>query len=451
MMNEVSQKMPLLEKISYGAGNMGICLSTTVITTFAMFFYTNVIGINILQVGTILLFGGIVDAISNAFMGVIVDHTKSRWGKCRPYLIFGAIPMAAACFFVFHVPDASASTKYIYALITYIIYTLASAAVLIPQNVLMAAITDDQDDRLATNMFGSLGTNFGQLIPSLMTLGLVAFLGNGSDYKGFNYVILIFGVIGAALTMMAGFNTRERMNMSAIGQQKISAKDTLRSFKNGPWLLVTLITLFIIAQVVVKASTTVYYTTNVLGNPGVSSALLSILSIIGVPITLIIPIIAKKIGKHKLVLMGAAMGIIGNMGLLFTKGSIPGVIACTAFAAAGSAFITGIVFVMCAETVDYGEWKTGIRVQGFLMAFIGFAVKVANSIVQLLISGILNSGGFNGQAKVQTVSAVHAIEFCYVWLPIIFFAAVIILNYFYKLDKIYPQVITDLETRRAAL
>ena len=139
------------------------------------------------------------------------------------------------------------------------------------------------------------------------------------------------------------------------------------------------------------------------------------------------------------------------MGLLVTKGSIPGVIACTAFAAAGSAFITGIVFVMCAETVDYREWKTGIRVQGFLMAFIGFAVKVANSIVQLLISGILNSGGFNGQAKVQTASAVHAIEFCYVWLPIIFFAVVIVLNYFYKLDKLYPQVIADLETRRAAL
>lgn len=450
-MNGVSQKMSFLEKFSYGAGNMGICLCTTVITTFAMYFYTNVVGINILQVGTILLFGGIVDALSNAFMGVIVDHTKSRWGKCRPYLIFGAIPMAAACFFVLHVPAASASVKYTYALITYIIYTLACTAVLIPQNVLMTAITDDQEDRLATNMFGSLGTNFGQLIPSLMTLGLVSFLGNGSDYRGFNYVILIFGVIGAALTMMAGFNTRERMNMSAIAQQKISTKDTIRSLKNGPWILVTLITLFIIAQVVIKASTTVYYTANVLHNPNVSSTLLSILSIIGVPITLIIPMIAKKIGNNKLIMMGALMGIIGNLGLFFVKGNIFGVIACTAFAAAGSAFITGIIYVMCAETVDYGEWKTGIRVQGFLMAFIGFAVKVANSIVQLMTSAILNAGGYDGQAKIQSASAINAIEFCYVWLPIIFFAAIIVLNYMYKLDKIYPKIREELEARRAAL
>ena len=92
-------------------------------------------------------------------MGIIVDHTNTRWGKCRPYLIFGAIPMAAACFFVLHVPDASATVKYIYALITYVIYTLAYTTVLIPQNVLISAITDDTQDRLATNMFGTLGTN----------------------------------------------------------------------------------------------------------------------------------------------------------------------------------------------------------------------------------------------------------------------------------------------------
>ena len=277
-MNQINKKMSLLEKISYGSGNMGICLCTTLITTFIMYFYTDVVKISVLQVGTIMLIGGIADAVSDAVMGIIVDHTNTRWGKCRPYLIFGAIPMAAACFFVLHVPDASVTVKYIYALITYVIYTLAYTTVLIPQNVLISAITDDTQDRLATNMFGTLGTNIGQLITGAFALTLVSVLGHGSEYRGYNITILIFGICGAALTM-----------------------------------------LFIIAQVVVKSSTTVYYSTNVLQNAGMSSSLLSVANIIGIPITLIIPVIAAKIGNRNIVWVGSVFGVLGNIGIYFLK------------------------------------------------------------------------------------------------------------------------------------
>lgn len=447
-MNQMKKKMSLLEKISYGSGNMGICLCTTIITTFIMYFYTDVVKISVLQVGTIMLIGGIADAVSDAVMGIIVDHTNTRWGKCRPYLLFGAIPMAVACFFVLHVPDASATVKYIYALITYVIYTLAYTAVLIPQNVLISAITDDTKDRLATNMFGSLGTNFGQLIPGAFALTLVSVLGHGSEYRGYNLTILIFGAFGAVLTMVDGFNTRERMNMGNAVQQKISAVDTVKSMKNIPWVICTITMLFTIAQVVVKSSTTVYYTTNVLQNAGMSSTLLSIANIIGIPITLIIPVIAAKIGNRNIVWAGAVFGVVGNIGIYLFKFNSIAVIACAVVASVGTAFINGIIYVMSAESIDYGEWKNGIRVQGFLMAFIGFAVKIANSIVQMITTAILNAGGYDGAAAVQTVSAVNAIEFCYVWIPVILFAVVFIINGFYKLDKIYPQIRTDLDKKR---
>lgn len=117
-------------------------------------------------------------------------------------------------------------------------------------------------------MFGTLGTNIGQLITGAFALTLVSVLGHGSEYRGYNITILIFGICGAALTMVDGFNTRERMNMGTAAQQKISAADTIRSMKNTPWSYVLLLQLFIIAQVVVKSSTTVYYSTNVLRMPG---------------------------------------------------------------------------------------------------------------------------------------------------------------------------------------
>lgn len=449
-MNQVNKKMSLLEKISYGCGNMGICLCTTLITTFMMYFYTDVVKISVLQVGTIMLIGGIADAISDAAMGIIVDHTNTRWGKCRPYLIFGAIPMAVACFFVLHVPDASATVKYVYALITYVIYTLAYTAVLIPQNVLISAITDDTQDRLGTNMFGSLGTNIGQLITGAFALTLVSVLGRGSEYRGYNLTMLLLGALGAVLTMVDGFNTRERMNMGHAAQQKISAADTIKSMKNTPWIICTITALFTIAQVVVKSSTTVYYSTNVLQNAGMSSTLLSIANIIGIPITLLIPVIASKIGNRNIVWLGAVFGILGNIGIYFFKFNNVAVIAGAVVASVGTAFVNGIMYVMSAESIDYGEWKQGIRVQGFLMAFVGFAVKIANSIVQMLTTAILNMGGYDGSAAVQTASAVKAIEFCYVWIPVILFAIVFLINGFYKLDKIYPQVREDLDKRRNA-
>lgn len=446
-MEQISKKMSLVEKLSYGSGNMGICLATTIISTFMMYFYTDVIQLQLLQVGTIMMIGGVVDAISDVAMGVIVDNTKSRWGKCRPYLLFFAIPMAIVCFFMFHIPEASSDVKYIYCMVTYVLYTLAYTAVLIPQNVLLTAITDDPQDRLQVNMFGSLGTNFGQLAVASLVLTLVNAIGHGDEYLGYGIVSTIFAVIGAAFILIDGLNTRERLNTGAA--QKFTVLDMLKAMKNGPWIICTLTSLFTIAVVVIKATTTVYFATNVLGNGGVASTLLSISNVIGIPLTLLIPFIATKIGKRNLVWTGAMCSVVGSLGVLIGKNSLVLVIAFTVVASVGLAFINGIIYVMCAESIDYGEWKTGIRIQGFLMAFIGFTIKIANSLVSLLITAILNAGGYDGAAEVQTASACTAIEFCYIGLPVILMVAVLIINAFYHLDKQYPEIRAALDAKRA--
>lgn len=445
-METTSKKMYLLEKLSYGSGNMGICLATTIISTFMMYFYTDVIQLQLIQVGTIMMVGGVVDAISDVAMGVIVDNTKSRWGKCRPYIIFCAIPMAVVCFFLFHIPEAANQVKYIYAMVTYVLYTLAYTAVLIPQNVLLTAVTDDPKDRLQVNMFGTLGTNFGQLAVASLALTLVNAIGKGDEYLGYGVTSMIFAGIGAILILIDGLNTRERLNAGAA--QKATATDMLKAMKNGPWVICTLTSLFTIAVVVIKATTTVYFATNVLENVGIASTLLSISNLIGIPLTLVIPFIATKIGKRNLVWTGAIFSIAGSLGTLLCKDSIVFVIIFTVVASIGLAFINGIIYVMCAESIDYGEWKTGIRIQGFLMAFIGFTIKIANSLVSLLITTILNIGGYDGSKDVQTASACTAIEFCYIGLPVILMVAVVIINVFYHLDKQYPEIRAALDAKR---
>lgn len=187
-----------------------------------------------------------------------------------------------------------------------------------------------------------------------------------------------------------------------------------------------------------------------LENPGLASPLLSISSVIGIPVALVIPFLATKLGKRNLVLLGSIMGVAGNVGVYLFKHSSFMIMFWSVILSLGIGVINGIIYVMSAECIDYGEWKMGIRIQGFLMAFVGFAVKVANSICTMLLSLILGWGGYDATAAVQSESAIRAIEFNYLGLPLILFVLIIVCMLFYNLDKQYPAIRDELEKRRAA-
>lgn len=447
-MKKVSAKMSLLEKISYGSGNMGLCLCTSVVTSFIMYFYTDVVQLTLTQVGTIMLIGGVADAISDLLMGIIVDKTHTRWGKGRPYLLFASIPLAIACMLAFYVIDASEETRYIYALVTYILYTVAYTAICIPQTTLLASITDDNTDRLQTNMFGSLGTTIGQFAVSAFALAAVALLGNGSERIGYQRMMVVFGTLGAIFLLVDFFNTNERIVPPA--SEKISARDSIRSMNNGPWIICAITSLCAIAAIVVRASCTMYYATYVMGNADLTSTLLTITTLVGVPVSLLTPVLAVKFGKKNCLVVSTIVSIIGMVGVFVVGSNVTAVIVLTVIIAIGMAMPNGVIYVMTAEAIDYGEWKHGIRVQGFLLAFVGFGVKVGGSIANMVTSKILEAGGYVGGAEIQSEAAKTAITINYLGVPMILLVVIVIVNLFYTLDKKYPQIHEELVERRAA-
>lgn len=441
-------KMSLLEKIDYGCGNMGLCLITSLVTTYMMYFYSDIVKISLVQISTIMMLGGVADAISDPLMGIIIDKTNTKWGKCRPYLLFCTIPLGLVVSFMFRIPDASSSIKYIYCLVMYILYTIAYTAICIPQTVMLASVTDDEQDRLETNMFGTLGTNIGQLLVGALTITLVSFLGAGSEYKGYQRTIIIFATVGVLLLLTCFKNSRERITQ-AHGE-KITAKDLLQSFKNLPWFICTLTILLNIAAIVVRATQTIYYAQYVVGNVAIGSILLTIANLMGIPIAMLVPVLAPKLGKRNMVIMGSIMAIAGCIGVYFSTSSTVLILFFTVIASIGMSIPNSVVNVMSAESVDYGEWKNGKRVQGSLLAFIGFGVKIANSIATMVASAILASNGYIGGEAVQTEAAVKAIQFNYLVIPMIMFGIIIVANLFYKLDKQYPQIKAELDARRRA-
>ena len=446
-MKKETKMMSLFEKMSYGFGNMGLCLATTIVTSFLMYFYTDVAKLTLTQVGTIMLIGGIVDAISDPLMGVFIDKTKTKWGKSRPYLLFCAIPMAISCILLFYVPNISESYRYAYALVTYTFYTVAYTAICIPQNVLMTSITDNQKERLEVNMFGTLGTTIGQFLVSALALKAVASFGQGSEANGYFRTMIVFGAIGAFLILACFKSTRERI--APPENVKVTVKDLLVSMKNRPWIICAVSSLCVIATVVVRATSTVYFAQYVLNDVSVAAKMLSITSIVGVPVVILTPILAPKFGKRNVLVFGTILAILGSVAMHFTTDNITLTLILTVITAVGLACPTGVIYVMTAESIDYGEWKHGVRIQGFLMAFVGFGVKIANSVATMITSNILNRGGYVGGAAVQTESAKNAIQINYLLIPIILLAIIVIANCFYDLDKKYPKIREELEKRRA--
>lgn len=441
----MDERLKLKESISYGLGNLGICLITTVFSVFAAYFYTNVVGISILHVGSIMLIGGIVDAISDIVMGMIVDKTNTRWGKSRPYLLIMAIPLVVISFLAFNVPNASETVKYMYSLITYCLYTCAYTAVFIPYSTLMSSITANLEDRLSVNMWQGLGSSIGQFIINSFALSIVAKLGDG--ISGYRTTILIFGVAAAILLIICFSNTKERVTPPK--GEKIGLKDTLQAFKNSQWLIVCFTVFLALTAVILRAQQTMYYAQYIMNDIDIAPKLLAISTIIAIPVALVMPKLSIKFGKRNMLIAGSVLYIAASLGMYVFRTNSAIVYAFAFLAGIGGAVPNNVCYVMTAESIDYGEWKHGKRVQGALMSFIGFSVKVGASIGGMLASFILNLGGYDGTAATQTQAAKDAISMNFIGLPVIMFTLIIILNLFYTLDKKYPQIKADLEARRA--
>ncbi|WP_055070496.1 MFS transporter [Clostridium massiliamazoniense] len=440
------EKISLKEKVTYGFGDLASNLLFTLSTSYLMYFYTDVAGIGIAVVGTIMLLARIVDAITDPMMGAIIDRTNSKYGKARPYLLWMAIPFGIVGALTFFSPDTTQQGKVIYAFVTYIAFCVLYTAVNIPYSTMMSSLTDDENERLSFNMFKSLGASIGQFIVAGCTLGLVAFLGQGNELKGFSTTVMIYGIVGSILIILCFLGTKERVISK---KDKISLKDTWSVIKtNQPWVVLSIMSFLMFTSMMMKTQSTMYYAQYYLKNASIVPVLLSISSLVAIPIALVIPSLAKKIGKRNCIILGCIFVIIGNLGIYLSKFNVSLVIVNSVISAIGYGIAIGITFVMSAETVDYGEWKTGIRSQGMLFALGGFMVKLGMAVSASLSTFILSRGGYVPNA-VQTQSAINAINVNYIWIPIIISIAIIIIAQFYKLDDIYRKVIEELRLKRS--
>ncbi|MFD0616995.1 MFS transporter [Paenibacillus sp. GCM10027629] len=434
-------KVSMKTALSFGLGSLGQNMLYALMVSYLLMFYTDYLGIAAAAAGALLLIVRLVDAFVDPLFGVFMDNTQTRWGKFRPYLLFAPIVLTVLTVFLFFQPNLSDQGKLIYAFVTYAAWSLAYTVLDVPYWSMTAVITDDPQQRTKVVVIPRIMAIVGAIASSALTLPLVKATGS--------WVVPALLFSGACMLCMwvTFFTVKENVHVPRTDKFKVA--DAWQMLRQNTPLLIILFSLLIGDMTMnLRSAFSIYYFKYVLQ----AEHLVPIYTIVGiVPILLgavLSTWVARKIGKKK-------TAIIGNVGfgvmhiLLFFAGH--NVAMLFVFSSLGTlAFGIGAIAMssMLADTVEYGEWKTGDRAEATIFSTNTFRSKFADAIGGSIGAFALALTGYVPN-HVQAAGTVTSISLFFSVIPgiLMVLAALPFLKYELT-EEFYARILGEIKLRR---
>lgn len=395
-------------------------------------------------VGGIMLASRIFDGISDLVMGAILDKTKTRWGKARPWILISAPFMAIALILTFSVPDISETGKVIYAFCTYffltvIVYTASN----LPYNALLSFITDDQKERTSLSSIRFFMVNFLVIILSFVTPPAAKALG----WFG---ITTIYGIIAMCCLLITFFFCKERVEPVEVKKENISFVKSLGYLvKNKYFIYLAIIFVIDYIMFAVNGSSGMYYVKYIFHDENIFGMLVLFGNVPMMLSCLFFPVIANRFGKWNCMIGGYVVMIIGFGIIALFPDNYYCALLGNVIAGIGRAPHNAGLFALVADVVDYGEWKTNKRIEGVTYSVTSFGMKVGAGLGGAVTGIVLAMGNYDGSLAVQSDSAITAIMAICAYIPIGICVLGILIMLTANIDKIYPQVVRDLAIRHA--
>ena len=463
-MNKVSFK----EKLGYGVGAIGLDLSYGMFYSYLSIYLTNALGIAPAFLLIITPLARLWDGINDPMMGMIVDKTKTKMGKYRPWILTGALLNAVVLALLFNNPGFAAGSTglYVYAAILYVFWGMTNTLADIPFWSMVPSFASEEKDRNLVSTIARTFSGLGQGIISIFTPMAVAYFGGvaGSKLnamtsdtlsKGFGKwsVIMSAGLVFFALVSV--ISTKERRIV--VNNEKFSFKAAINVIKSNDQLLVFMLFAMISnAGFYMTSGISSYYFTSVLGDLTLQSKFNLMGTVGSVLSILVVPVCSKFMNNrsiYKLSLSMAAAGYIGMaiVGYVFGEGvsvTALGIFYILTSLGTGSMFVNQTV--MLADCVDYGEYKTGSRNQSLTFSMKGFLQKTAYTMQAIIMYASFTVTGYNGEAAVQTPAAKSAISFLmFIVPPVMMIASLIIFSKKYKIHGEFKQEVLNAVNEKA--
>lgn len=469
-MSSSNNKLPFLEKISYGFGDLASVLYWQTFMLYFTYFYTDVFLIPAAAAGTMFLITRIFDGINDPLMGILADRTNTKWGKFRPYLLWLCVPFAVAGVLTFTVPNFGPSGKLIYAYITFFLIMMLYTAINIPYTSLLGVISPNSAERTTVSSIKFIFAFAAGIIVSATLLPMVNKLGGTdatgvvNEARGFSRTFMIYGVAAVIFFLIAFKGTKERIKPPK-GQKTSIGRDLKDLVTNKPWLILLITTITFILFVAVKGSVTVHYFKYVIGTQDLNlpilgdkaydfTAIVSIYNTIGQIASLLgvllVNWISKIIGKKKAFIIFFIVAIFSTGILYFLTAEELGWIFF--FQIIGS--LTGgplsvLLWAMYADTADYAEWKNGRRATGLVFSASTMSQKFGWAFGAFVALSLMSQVGFVA-GEVQNKESLKGLLLLFSIIPAAMGVLSLILSIFYPLnEKKVKEIGDELETRRA--
>ena len=472
------QKLRITEKFSYGFGDFASCLYWQSISAYLLIFYTDIFGITALAAGTMLGLSRFSDAFFDPVIGMIADRTQSRWGKFRPFLLYGCVPLAIMGVLTFTVPDFSAKGKLIWAYATFNGLMLVYTTINIPYTAMLGVITPNPKERTALSSIKFVGAFAAGIVVSATLLPMAkvgGWLGATTVQRGWQMSFGIYGIAAIICFLIVFFNTKERV-LPPKAQKTSLGKDLRDLVTNRPWLVLLATTITFIFFVALRGNVTAHYFKYYVGSQSVTlpnlpflpasvvgtqvwgwESLVSvfntsnqILSLIGV---MLVPFFARLVGRKTAFMILYVVAILSTASFYFLKpDQLMLIYGINAIGSITGGPLSAVLWAMYADTADYAEWKTGRRATGLVFSASIFSQKlgwgVSGGFTLLLMSGL----GFIAN-QVQTPESLNGlVKLMSIFPACLGVVSLVIVMLFYPLSEAkVDEISADLKARRAAL
>ena len=445
-----SDRLSFKEKFAYGLGDTASNFYFQAFNIFLANYYTDIFGLENSAVGWLLFIVPLSVAALNPIAGLLADRTNTRWGKFRPYLLWGAIPYGVFGVLMFANPDLPAHGKLVFAYVTYALVLIAYVAVNTPYGALMGVMSASSEDRTSLSSF-RFGCAFlgafliGGFVPSLKKMLTPL---NGGPADGFRNTMTIFAVISVAMFIYTFANTRERVQAPA-GQKTSLGRDLRDLLSNTPWLVLFFVGFLNLANTGLRNGAGTFYFKYNVGDEIAQGRFNQVGFLCFIAGALATKLFTARFSRRSLMIWLTMINALGIGACYFVNPhNLPLLYALNIVASFAAGPTPAIVWSMYADTADYGEWKFGRRATGLIFSATVFIQKVGLALGSGMIGWLNSYFGYVPNAT-QTPAALHGINLMFALLPGALALLAGLATYFYMLDEpLVKQIERELAARK---
>ena len=439
-------------RIAYGCGDAACNIVYGMVNTLLTLFYTDYVGISPITIGMVMLISRIFDGSSDLIMGIVVERTKSKWGKARPWLLWMMVPYGIAAILLFTVPHTSEFIQGIYIFVTYnVLTTVIYTAINVPYGALSGLMTRDSYQQDLLSIFRMIISPFVRIISVTFTMPIVKLFGN--DQAAWIKTMGLWVVIAMALLLFCFLKCEETITTEQKKTvEQIPVLTHLKALVKNKyfWCVLVLWTVQVTHMTIIGTSLP-YYCKYIFHNDSWMYSVLyfaeTIVIILG---AMVCPVFIKKWGKRNITLAGAVVAIAAQVCLMLNPNNFYYMFAITLIRSAGVAQLNATVFGMLGDVVEYSYWKNGFRQESMIFGGASLGFKVGSGIASAVITSLMTASGYissQGADVVQPGSAISMIADIYKWGPVIIWVIAAIMLVIYKLDREMPQIAEELANR----